>query len=150
MLTTDGDIQAKMKVDLSASRGVAPVATAAVKCFFSARVAGSERASDVVSAITQALRPGVRGIFNLAGPAPLPLSRLIGHTGRPRLTIPHFLATGIIQNLWRYRVTSFPAPELDHIRYICMVDDRRARQVLGFTPRMSVEETVRSVDDGRW
>ena len=102
---------------------------------------------DVVGAIIQALRPGVRGIFNVAGPAPLPLSRLIGHTGRPRLTIPHFLATGIIQNLWRYRVTSFPAPELDHIRYVCMVDDRRARDVLGYQPAHDIAETVRAVDD---
>jgi hypothetical protein len=31
-----------------------------------------------------------------------------------------------------------------------MVDDRRARQVLGFIPRLSVEETVLSIDDGRW
>ncbi|MFT3764421.1 MAG: NAD-dependent epimerase/dehydratase family protein [Minicystis sp.] len=101
---------------------------------------------DVVSAIQAALRPGVRGIFNLAGPAPLPLSRLIGLTGRPRITIPHFLATGIIQSLWRYRVTSFPAPELDHIRYVCMVDDRRAREVLRWTPGHSIEETVAAVD----
>ncbi len=28
-----------------------------------------------------------------------------------------------------------PRPELDHIRFVCMVDDRRARQVLGFSPR---------------
>jgi hypothetical protein len=31
-----------------------------------------------------------------------------------------------------------------------MVDDRRARQVLGYTPRVSLEETVLSVDDGAW
>jgi UDP-glucose 4-epimerase len=102
---------------------------------------------DVVSAIERALRPGVRGIFNLAGPPPLPLSRLIGHTGRPRVTIPHFLATGIIQNLWRYRVTSFPAPELDHIRYVCMVDDRRARDLLRHAPAHGIEDTVRAVDE---
>ncbi|APR77583.1 UDP-glucose 4-epimerase [Minicystis rosea] len=101
---------------------------------------------DVVSAIQAALRPGVRGIFNLAGPPPLPLSRLIGLTGRPRLTIPHFLATGIIQNLWRYRVTSFPAPELDHIRYVCMVDDRRAREVLRWAPSHAIEDTVAAID----
>jgi UDP-glucose 4-epimerase len=89
---------------------------------------------DVVSAIVEALRPGVRGIFNLAGPPPLPLSRLVALTGRPRVTIPHFLATTIIQNLWRYRVTSFPAPELDHIRYVCMVDDARARAELHYAP----------------
>ena len=102
---------------------------------------------DVVSAIQKALRPGVRGIFNLAGPPPLPLSHVIALTGRPRLTIPHFVATGVIQSLWRYRVTSFPAPELDHIRYVCMVDDRRARAELGYAPAHDVETTVRAVDD---
>ena len=52
--------------------------------------------------------------------------------------------------MWSLRLTDFPVPELDHIRYVCMVDDARARAELGFTPATSVEETVRSVDDGRW
>lgn len=101
---------------------------------------------DVVGAIEAALRPGVKGIFNLAGPPPLPLSHLIAHTGRPRITVPHFLASGIVQNLWRYRVSSFPAPELDHIRYVCMVDDRRAREVLRWAPSRGIEETVQAID----
>ena len=102
---------------------------------------------DVVSAIEKALRPGVRGIFNIAGPPPLPLSHLIERTGRTRVTIPHFLATGIISSLWRYRVTSFPAPELDHIRYVCMVDDGRARAELHYAPTHDIDTTVRAVDD---
>lgn len=102
---------------------------------------------DVVSAIELALRPGVRGIFNLAGPPPVPLSRLIGLTGRTRLAIPHALAKSAIQRLWRLRATSFPAPELDYIRYVCMVDDRRAREVLGYEPRHDLVETVRGIDD---
>jgi UDP-glucose 4-epimerase len=102
---------------------------------------------DVVGAIVQALRPGARGIFNVAGPPPLPLSRLIALTGRPRITIPHFLAQSIVGPLWRYRVTSFPAPELDHIRYVCMVDDRRARDVLHHAPAHDIAETARAVDD---
>jgi UDP-glucose 4-epimerase len=101
---------------------------------------------DVVRAIARALRPGVRGIFNVAGPPPLPLSRLIALTGRPRLTVPHFLASTIVQNLWRYRVTSFPAPELDHIRYVGMVDDRRARETLHFSPIHDIASTVRAID----
>lgn len=102
---------------------------------------------DVVSAIDLALRPGVRGIFNIAGPAPLPLSRLIDLTGHTRLAIPHMLAKSVIQRLWRYRATSFPAPELDHIRYVCMVDDRRARDVLGYAHKHNVAEAVRAIDD---
>jgi hypothetical protein len=31
-----------------------------------------------------------------------------------------------------------------------MVDDRRAREILGFSPRVPLEETVLSVDEGRW
>lgn len=102
---------------------------------------------DVVSALAQALRPGVRGIYNLAGPPPVPLSRLIALTGRTRVSIPHFLAETVIQRLFRFRATSFPAPELDHIRYVCMVDDRRARELLGYSPAHTIQETVRAVED---
>ena len=102
---------------------------------------------DVISAIERALRPGVRGIFNLAGPPPLPLSRLIAHTGRPRVTIPHFVAGGILNSMWRYRMASFPAPELDHIRYVCMVDDRRARELLRWSPSHDIESTVRAIEE---
>lgn len=102
---------------------------------------------DVISAIERALIPGVRGIFNLAGPPPLPLSRLLALTGRPTVPIPHFVAMGMLQRLWRFRATSFPAPELDHIRYVCMVDDRRARGVLGYAPQCSVEDAVLALGD---
>jgi UDP-glucose 4-epimerase len=102
---------------------------------------------DVVSAIVQALVPGVRGIYNLAGPPPMPLSRLIAMTGRTNLPIPHILARSVIQRLWRYRATSFPAPELDHIRYVCMVDDRKAREALGYRPAFDMQDTVRAIDD---
>jgi len=51
----------------------------------------------------------------------------------------------VLSQLWRYRLTSFPKPELDHIRYVCMVDDTRARQELGFAPRFGLEDTVRAV-----
>jgi UDP-glucose 4-epimerase len=106
--------------------------------------------SDVVRAIELALRPGIRGIFNLAGPEPVPLSTLLKLLGRQRLSVPYSLARMALKRLWSLRLTTFPPPELDHIRYVCMVDDRRARQILGFTPGLTLEETVRSVDVGRW
>ena len=92
----------------------------------------------------------MRGIFNVAGPAPAPLSRIVKMLGRHGLPVPHSLAKAMLAPLWRLRVTSFPAPELDHIRYVCMVDDQRARETLGYAPRDDLEETVRAVDDGRW
>jgi UDP-glucose 4-epimerase len=106
--------------------------------------------AEVVRAIELSLVRGVRGIFNVAGPPPAPLSRVIGILGRQRVTAPHAVARAVLGRMWALRLTSFPAPELDYIRYVCMVDDRRAREVLGVTPRMTLEETVHSVDEGRW
>jgi UDP-glucose 4-epimerase len=104
---------------------------------------------DVVRAIEHALVPGVRGIFNVAGPEPLPLSRVLGILGRRSIPVPHPLAKATLKRLWALRLTSFPAPELDHIRYVCMVDDSRARNMLKFTPAYGLEETVRAVDSDR-
>lgn len=106
--------------------------------------------ADIVHAIDLALRPGIRGIFNIAGPEAVPLSRLIRILGRQRLSVPYSLASLVLRRLWSLRLTTFPVPELDHIRFVCMVDDRRARQVLGYTPQVPLEETVLSVDEGLW
>jgi UDP-glucose 4-epimerase len=106
--------------------------------------------SDVVRAIHLALRQGIRGIFNVAGPEPLPLSRIVDILGRQRVSVPYTVARTILRRMWSLRLTTFPPPELDHIRYVCMVDDRRARQVLGFAPAIPLERTILSVDDGRW
>ena len=100
---------------------------------------------DLTHAIRLALKPGVRGIFNLAGPPPLPLSKLIDLTGRPRIPLPHLVAEAVVKRLWSLRATSFPAPELAHLRYVCMVDDRRARETLGFSPRYDAKAAVEAV-----
>jgi UDP-glucose 4-epimerase len=105
---------------------------------------------DVVRAIERAVRPGVRGIFNLAGPPASSLSGVLKILGRPSVPVPHTLAEAALSQLWRLRVASFPAPELDHIRFVCMVEDRRAREVLGYAPVHTLEETVRAVEPERW
>jgi UDP-glucose 4-epimerase len=100
---------------------------------------------DVVQAITLALRPGVRGIFNLRGPGELPLSRVLRILGKRPIALPGPLISGVIGSLWSSYAASFPSPELDHLRYVCMVDDTRARKELGFTPRYSMQETLQAV-----
>jgi UDP-glucose 4-epimerase len=106
--------------------------------------------ADVVHALELALKPGIRGIFNVAGPEPLPLSRILRILDRPSIAFPYTVGKLLLRRMWSLRLTNFPAPELDHIRFVCMVDDRRAREVLGYAPQRSIEETVRAVDDGVW
>ena len=104
---------------------------------------------DVVTALKLALKPGVKGIYNLAGPEPIPLSRIVDVLDKSTLPIPFSLGNAMMKRLWSMHLTSFPPPELDHIRYVCMVDDKRARQVLGFKPAHTIEETILSVHADR-
>lgn len=106
--------------------------------------------SDVVAAIGCALTPRQRGIYNVAGPSPLPLSHIVKLLGKPSFPIPYTFGKAILKRLWSLRLTTFPAPELDHIRYVCMVDDKLSRTELGYAPRMPIAETVRSVAVESW
>lgn len=105
---------------------------------------------DVVEAICLALTPGIRGVFNIAGPPPIPLSRAISLLGRRRVGIPHALAKRGVSGLFRVGMTHFPAPELDFIRFVCMVDDTRARKRLGYRPGHDLLATLHAVDEERW
>jgi UDP-glucose 4-epimerase len=100
---------------------------------------------DVCHAMALALKPGIRGVYNIVGPGEVPLSAVHRELGRTTLPVPHPLARPLVGLLFRYRLTSFPPPELDFIRYLCAVDGTRARTEWGFGPRYTLRETIRSV-----
>jgi UDP-glucose 4-epimerase len=100
---------------------------------------------DVTTAIVLALAEGAHGVMNLVGPGEVPLSVVIKELKKPTIPIPNSLFGPLVKSLWRLKLTSFPMPELAHIRYTCMVDGSRARKVLGFRPKYSMKETIRSV-----
>jgi UDP-glucose 4-epimerase len=101
--------------------------------------------ADVVESIACALAPGVRGIFNITGPGELPLSAILRELGRKNVPVPHPFARSVLTALWRVGMSSFPVPELDHIRFVCMVDGKRAATELGFRPRHSLKETISAI-----
>ena len=100
---------------------------------------------DVVSAIVAALHSEVGGIFNIAGPAEVPLRRLLKKLNRKVLPVPHFLAVPVLSRLFNMRLTSFPAPEFDHIKYSCIVDGTRAKVALNYAPHFSMDEIVHAM-----
>jgi UDP-glucose 4-epimerase len=102
---------------------------------------------DVIRAILLALDVSLRGVFNLAGPPPASVSRIVELAGRARLPVPHFAFRAALERMWRIRASSFPTPELDFIRYVCMVDDTRARRELSYTHAWDLEATVGAIDD---
>jgi UDP-glucose 4-epimerase len=102
---------------------------------------------DVAEAIVQALVPGRRGIYNIVGPGEVPLSAILKELGREGRWIPHPIAKPLLSLAFAIGVSSFPVAELDFIRYVCMVDGRRAAAELGFRPRFGLRETIRAVDE---
>lgn len=97
---------------------------------------------DLLRMMDAALLPGIRGVFNLAGTEPVPLSRILKILGKPVLPIPHPLFRAGLERMWRYRLTSFPAPELDHIRFNTVLDTSRSRDELKVLPERSLYEIL--------
>lgn len=100
---------------------------------------------DVVTAIERALTPGIRGVFNIAGPSPVPLSYVLNALGREPRPLPEPILKTLLKTAWSLKISDWPVPELDHIKYICMVDDSLARRMLGFEHRHNLDSIIREL-----
>jgi UDP-glucose 4-epimerase len=100
---------------------------------------------DVARALILALKPGVRGVYNVSGPGEVPLSAVMRELGRSPVPVPHFLLRPALKRLFRAGVITFPPEELDHLQYLCVVDGSRAAREMGWAPRYTLRETIRSV-----
>lgn len=100
---------------------------------------------DVARAMVEALRPEPKGIYNVVGPGEVPLSAIFRELGRTVIPVPHPLARPLLSVLFKYRLASFPAEELDHIQFLCAVDGSRWRKDVGWKPRYTMRETIRAV-----
>jgi UDP-glucose 4-epimerase len=104
---------------------------------------------DVARALVTALRPGVRGVFNVSGPGEVPLSKALSELGRRPIAVPDFLLRPGLRRLFEARLSSFPPEEIDHVMYLCMVDGARWEREVGWRPHYALRETIRSVLGGR-
>jgi UDP-glucose 4-epimerase len=100
---------------------------------------------DVCRAMALALRPGVRGVYNVTGPGEVPLSLVLKELGRRPVPVPHFLVRPLLRRAFDARLISFPPEEVDHLQYLCAVDGSRAVADLGYAPRHDLRQTIRSV-----
>jgi UDP-glucose 4-epimerase len=100
---------------------------------------------DLARALRCALKPGARGVYNVVGPGEVQLSAVLRELGRRPIPVPHLLAKPLLTRLWQSRLSGFPAPELDHLQYLCTVDGGKATRELGFRPQLTLRETIRSL-----
>lgn len=99
-------------------------------------------ADDVIAAMLLALKPGMRGIYNIVGPGQLPLSRVVTARGKGSTPYPEPLLRMAAERSFRYGLSTYPPGELDHLKFSCLVDGTRAETELGYRPARTLEETV--------
>ncbi|MFY1831495.1 SDR family oxidoreductase [Myxococcus fulvus] len=95
---------------------------------------------DVVTALQLALEKKIRGIFNVAGPPPIPLSVIVRETRRTAVPLPSQVLSFL---LGRAGFPRLSVGALDHLRYPIVVDNRRFLEATGFEYRHSVADTLR-------
>jgi len=100
---------------------------------------------DAARALVLALKPGVRGVYNVTGPGEVPLSTILRELGRQPIPVPHLVLRPLLARLFEAGLSGFPPDEVDHIQYLCVVDGSRAVRDFGWAPRYSLRETIRSV-----
>ncbi len=100
---------------------------------------------DVVDAIRLALRTAGRGIYNLTGPDPLPLSILLRELRRRRVPLPHPLLSLMDRVAFRLGLSSLPPHAIDFLRFSCLVDGTKLRDELGFNPRHSARTILDAI-----
>jgi UDP-glucose 4-epimerase len=100
---------------------------------------------DVARALVLALKPGVRGVFNVTGPGEVPLSAVFRELGRRPIPVPHLVLRPLLERLFRARLSNFPPAEADHLMYLCTADGSRWERAVGWRPHYTLRETIRSV-----
>jgi UDP-glucose 4-epimerase len=72
---------------------------------------------------------GLRGVFNVAGPQPIPLSLLVAKAGRARVTLPEPVLARL---LGRFGLPGLSRGAISHIKYPVVVDPELFQKTTGF------------------
>jgi len=99
---------------------------------------------DAAEAIVTALSAKARGIYNVAGPQPLPLSVIASETGRRALPLPETVLAMLVGHAGLPRLSR---GALAHVKYPIVVDATSFRKETGFAHRFDELGTARSFAD---
>lgn len=96
---------------------------------------------DVIEALVTTLDKRPRGVFNVAGPQPVPLSTVIRETGRTNVPLPEFIFSHM---LGRFGLPKLPPGALEHIKYPVTVDGSAFKNATGFTHAIDERGAIRA------
>jgi len=94
---------------------------------------------DVVTAFSKTVAARLRGVFNVAGPQPVPLSVAVRETGRRLVPLPEFLFARV---LGRFGLPDLPRGALGHLKYPVVIDSSAFRRATGFVTEVDEVATL--------
>ncbi len=95
---------------------------------------------DVIRAIQLAIHKSVQGIFNIAGKETAPLSDFAGLCGAASVELPESLLVPAGLLARQVGLSKFdPRTNIDRIKYACLLDTTKARDILGFEPQHHIK-----------
>lgn len=98
---------------------------------------------DAAEAIKCAIDAGLRGVFNVAGPQPLPLSVLIEGTGRKNFPMPEGMVRRV---LGRFGFPAMPVGAVEHVKFPIVIDDAAFRDATDYRFEFDEIETMRAFE----
>jgi len=99
---------------------------------------------DAAKAICVAIKHELRGVYNVAGPRPVPLSTLIEVTGRRRVPVPEPLLPKV---MGRFGLPRLPVGAMAHLKYPIVIDGARFVTETGFEHDY---DEVQTMEAFRW
>jgi UDP-glucose 4-epimerase len=94
---------------------------------------------DAADAICTALEKKLRGVYNVAGPQPMPLSAIARQAGRMPVPVPE-LALRLV--FGRFGLPALPPGAVAHLKYPVVIDDSSFRAATGFTHKKDEDITI--------
>jgi len=99
---------------------------------------------DVAAAICLALEKRLQGVYNVAGPQPVPLSVVVRGTGRSPIPLPEIAFRAA---LGRFGLPKLPPGALAHIKYPVVVDSEAFRAATGFVHQVDEVRAMEAFRD---
>ncbi len=97
-------------------------------------------ANDLLRALQMAIHKDVSGVFNIAGLDIAPLSTFVALAGAYSVPLPPFLLRWVNRLQLRLRMTNYDYQAFpEALKYHCLLDTTRAREVLGFVPQYHIK-----------
>jgi UDP-glucose 4-epimerase len=101
---------------------------------------------DAAAAVCLALEKELHGVYNVAGPPPVPLSLVVRLAGRQQIPVPEPLFRWA---LGRFGLPRLPPGAVEHVKYPIVIDPAAFKALTGFSHQYDEDRTLSEFRYGR-